>query len=142
MDAMKHPLLTTIRVLTVAVVFFCTVQALCWPLIPKTGYRWWQLKWAAQVGEVVGFPVVALTLVFPFDESVSTQQAEFILLVAVLWAVLFWFMPGCCRPLDQRCLATITCARLTPAGRSQLPFSTCSRVLFPLLATSTEPARP
>jgi hypothetical protein len=88
---MKRPPHMTMQVLTVVAVFFCTVQALYWPLIPKPGteYGWWQLKWAAQAGYVLGAPVLALATVSPFE---GAAQNVFVVLLALLWALLLCFL--------------------------------------------------
>jgi hypothetical protein len=73
-------------------VFVCTLQAMYWPVLNKPGtpLAWWQVSWMAEVGHVVGEPVLALSLVAAF--VVRGAYFEFLSwLLAIAWSLgLYW----------------------------------------------------
>jgi len=76
-----------VRVMFAAFVFLCTVEAVYWPviMIPGTRLEWWQVKWLAQLGCVLGFGPILLC---------RWVGGWVLLLVAMIWTLVVFFVTG------------------------------------------------
>jgi hypothetical protein len=78
-------------------VLMCTVQALYWPLLMKPGteLQAWQVHSLAQIGYLVGAPVMALSI---------WLNGGLLVLAAVLWSAYIYWLAGmaCKRDANSR----------------------------------------
>ena len=74
-------------------VWYCTVQALYWPIIMKPGTElyWWQNKLAAHIGYYVGLPVWFLAVISPFS---GLAQMVFVGSATTAWTIGIYFLAG------------------------------------------------
>jgi hypothetical protein len=74
-------------------VCFLTLEAIYWPLIlkPGTELAFWQIHWAAQLGNWIGLPVVAAILVSPLS---GAWQDVLAIILAAAWAIVAYWIVG------------------------------------------------
>jgi hypothetical protein len=85
-----------LRFLSAAFVFVCTVQMLHWPLLPKPGtpIDWWQVRWMARVGEIVGLPVLGASLPVGRLGLPPPGTSVVLHLLAAIWSLFLFFLAG------------------------------------------------
>ncbi|HTJ78844.1 MAG TPA: hypothetical protein VL357_07580 [Rariglobus sp.] len=78
-------------------VFVCSIEAQHWPLFlmkPGTELEWWQVKWLAKTGDLVGFPVMVATFALGELRLPQTIRSIAYPLCAILWAACVYLLLG------------------------------------------------
>ena len=66
-------------------VLIVTIQAMYWPLVNKPGStEWWQIEFLADIGYIVGFPVIAIAY-FIQNSFLST-------IVSLVWSSIIGYV--------------------------------------------------
>jgi len=78
-------------------VLLCTIQMIYWPLLMKPGTQldWWQVRWLAQTGYVLGFGPLILS---------RWVGGHALVAAAFIWAVAIFFLTGLWRCAPNRSL--------------------------------------
>jgi cation transport ATPase len=89
-SAMKK---TAIRLVITAIVVYCTIEALYWPIIMKPGTElyWWQNKLASQVGYYVGIPILVTAAKSPFT---GLDHVAAIWFSVAVWGAIIYYLSG------------------------------------------------
>jgi hypothetical protein len=84
---------TAIRLAIAALVVYCTIEALYWPIIMKPGteLHWWQNKLSAEVGCYIGLPVMVVVAKSPFS---GLSHIVVIWFSVAVWGVIIYCLSG------------------------------------------------
>ena len=82
-----------IRFVITALVVYCTIEALYWPIIMKPGteLHWWQNKLSAEVGYYVGLPVLVVVAKSPVS---GLSHIAVIWFSVAVWGVIIYYLSG------------------------------------------------